>query len=201
MRERRLKRNPLLEGIMASEDRSRIQRNLSHLCAKYRIYPDREKALEAYSDSMAKATLVPTGKTIFGEYKTAHLFDIKKGISLNKEVKRLRESERTKKMILEARAKVQSFLKTGRESKHIDSMLTSLFDRPLPTFEERTRNSSLIRKGSMTIALNEENSINHNITTVKKAKFIRRNQSQILIGSKSRRFNSLTGAQSGISDN
>lgn len=69
VRQRRLKRNPLLETVMAG--RNRVQRNLSKLCTRYKILPDKERALESYSDSMAKANMVPPGASIFCTYKTA----------------------------------------------------------------------------------------------------------------------------------
>lgn len=48
-----------------------------------------------------------TGQPIFAFYKKGYLFEIGNGISLNKDVKRQKESERTNQLIQEARDNIE----------------------------------------------------------------------------------------------
>ena len=51
MRQGDIQRNPMFEAIMAGS--SRIDRNISMLCTRYKFMPSKELALQSYSDSLA----------------------------------------------------------------------------------------------------------------------------------------------------
>lgn len=88
VKKQRQKRNSLVETLMATGSyHNRAQRDLALLCTKYDIVPDKELAMKNYSDSMAKANQIVDG-SLFNYYKTGQMFDIAKGVTLNKELKK-----------------------------------------------------------------------------------------------------------------
>ena len=93
------------------------QRQLARLCAFYDIIPDKESAAKNYSDSIAKANMV-TGQPIFNYYKKGYLFEIGNGISLNKDVKRQIESEKTSQLIQRAREEIEEALEESPKTAY-----------------------------------------------------------------------------------
>jgi hypothetical protein len=80
------------------------------LCAQYDIIPDKDLASKHYSDSIAKANLV-TGQPIFTFYKKGYLFELANGVSLNKDVKKQKDSERNSELIEKARLDIEKMIK------------------------------------------------------------------------------------------
>ena len=128
LKQKRIKRNTLIETLMDESYHNQRQRQLARLCALYDITPDREQAAKNYSNSIAKANLV-TGQPIFTYYKKGYLFELGHGVTLNKDDKMQIESEKTNQLIQKARDVIEQALEESPKTSYQKSSLAYMMKK------------------------------------------------------------------------
>jgi hypothetical protein len=98
-----------VETIMDDSYHNRNQKSLALICTQYNIVPDKHLAMKNYSESATRANQIGSD-SIFRVYKTGQLYDIAKGISLNKDVKQQREAEKTRVLLKDAKQQIEGMI-------------------------------------------------------------------------------------------